>query len=56
MALQIVIRDGVRALALGSAGSNLIPPIVNGVISNVVDRRSGVGRMGPNPDRGRWAG
>jgi gamma-glutamyltranspeptidase/glutathione hydrolase len=42
MAPTIVLQDGIPVLALGSAGSNLIPPIVIGVISNVVDRRMGV--------------
>jgi len=42
MAPTIVLQDGVPVLALGSAGSNLIPTIVTEVISNVVDRRMGV--------------
>ena len=42
-------------LALGSAGSNLIPPIVTGVISNVVDRRMGV-RDAVMAPRTLWGG
>ena len=51
----IVLQGGVPILALGSAGSNLIPPIVTGVISNVVDRRMGV-RDAVMAPRTLWGG
>jgi len=42
MAPTIVLRDGQLMVALGSPGSNRIPPIIATVISNMVDRGMGV--------------
>jgi gamma-glutamyltranspeptidase/glutathione hydrolase len=42
MAPTIVLRDGVFLIALGSAGSERVPPIITQVISSVVDRGMGL--------------
>jgi gamma-glutamyltranspeptidase/glutathione hydrolase len=42
MAPTIVLKDGNLVAALGSPGSNKIPPIITQVISNMVDRRMDV--------------
>ncbi len=55
MAPTIVVEDGGRLMALGTPGSNRIPSILAGVISNVVDRGMGLGAAIEAP-RILWGG
>jgi len=42
MAPTIILKDGVFMAAVGSAGSERVPPIVAQVVSNVVDRKMAI--------------
>jgi len=55
MSPTIVFKDGKLFAALGSPGSDKIPPLVTGVISNMVDRKMGVGDAVTAP-RVLWGG
>jgi gamma-glutamyltranspeptidase/glutathione hydrolase len=55
MAPTIVLKDGVFVAALGTPGSDLIPPMIVQVISNLVDRGMGIGDAVTSP-RVRWGG
>jgi gamma-glutamyltranspeptidase / glutathione hydrolase len=55
MAPTILVGEGGRVVALGSPGSNRIPSIVAGVISNLVDRGMGL-RAAIEAPRVLWGG
>jgi gamma-glutamyltranspeptidase/glutathione hydrolase len=55
MAPTIVLKEGGLFVALGSPGSNKIPPLVSEVISNMVDRGMGV-RDAVTAPRVLWGG
>ena len=55
MAPTIVLKDGKLFAALGSPGSNKIPPVIAEVISNMVDRNMGV-RDAVTAPRVLWGG
>jgi len=55
MSPTIVLKDGRLFAALGSPGSNKIPPLVSEVISNMVDRNMGV-RDAVTAPRVLWGG
>jgi gamma-glutamyltranspeptidase/glutathione hydrolase len=55
MAPTIVLKDGRLVAALGSPGSNKIPPLLAGLISNLVDRGMGIRDAVTSP-RVLWGG
>jgi gamma-glutamyltranspeptidase/glutathione hydrolase len=55
MAPTIVLKDGRFVAALGSPGSNKIPPLLAGLISNLVDRGMGIRDAVTSP-RVLWGG
>jgi len=42
MSPTVVLKDGKLFAALGTPGSNMIPPVISEIISNMVDRKMGV--------------